>query len=76
EQIVAESYQIDQLVQSISIATVSQVKTSHTITDLMQDIAGIAEKTSDSSIAVSKSLRQTVDIAHELQESVGTFKVN
>ncbi|BAU11346.1 methyl-accepting chemotaxis sensory transducer with phytochrome sensor [Leptolyngbya sp. NIES-3755] len=76
EQIVAVSHQIDQLVQSISVATVSQVETSHTITNLMQDIAEIAERTSESSIEVSNSLRQTVDIAQELQQSVGTFKVN
>ncbi len=76
EQIVAVSHQIDQLVQSISIATVSQVETSHTITNLMQDIAQIAERTSDSSVEVSNSLRETVDIAQELQQSVGTFKVH
>ncbi|MBE9010535.1 GAF domain-containing protein [Pseudanabaenaceae cyanobacterium LEGE 13415] len=76
EQIVAVSHQIDQLVQSISVATVSQVETSHTITNLMQDIAEIAERTSNSSIEVSNSLRQTVDIAQDLQHSVGTFKVN
>jgi methyl-accepting chemotaxis protein PixJ len=76
EQIVSVSHQIDQLVQSISMATVSQVETSHTITNLMQDIAQIAERTSDSSVEVSNSLRQTVDIAQELQQSVGTFKVN
>ncbi|MCY6490825.1 methyl-accepting chemotaxis protein [Leptolyngbya sp. GGD] len=76
EQIVSVSHQIDQLVQSISTATVSQVETSHTITNLMQDIAQIAERTSDSSVEVSNSLRKTVDIAQELQQSVGTFKVN
>ena len=76
EQIVAVSHQIDHLVQSISIATVSQVETSHTITNLMQDIAQIAERTSDSSVEVSNSLRETVEIAQELQQSVGTFKVN
>ncbi|MCU0548352.1 MAG: methyl-accepting chemotaxis protein [Leptolyngbya sp. Prado105] len=76
EQIVSVSHQIDQLVQSISTATVSQVETSHTITNLMQDIAQIAERTSDSSIEVSNSLRKTVNIAQDLQQSVGTFKVS
>lgn len=74
-QIISVSQQIDQLVQSISEATVSQVNTSQRITHLMKDVAQIAERTSGASIEVSDSLRQTVAIAKELQESVGTFKV-
>lgn len=76
EQILAVSRQIDQLVQSISEATVSQVETSHTITHLMEEVAMVAGRTSDSSHHVSTSLRQTVEIARELQASVSTFKVN
>mgnify|MGYP002780649627 CR=1 FL=1 len=76
EEIIAVSHQIDHLVQSISEATVSQVETSQQITHLMKDIAQIAERTSGSSIEVSDSLRETVAVARELQDSVGTFKVN
>jgi twitching motility protein PilJ len=76
EQILTVSRQIDQLVRSISDATVSQVETSQAVTILMQDIVEVAGRTSDSSLQVSQSLRQTVEVAKELQDSVGTFKVN
>ncbi|WP_017316532.1 methyl-accepting chemotaxis protein [Mastigocladopsis repens] len=68
--------QIDQLVQSISTATVSQVQTSQEVSVLMQDIAKVSEMTSNSSRQVSTSLQTTVEISQQLQESVRTFKVN
>ncbi|MBW4499467.1 MAG: GAF domain-containing protein [Scytonema hyalinum WJT4-NPBG1] len=68
--------QIDQLVQSISQATVSQVEISQEVSILMQDIAQISEMTSNSSHQVSTSLQETVEISQQLQESVRTFKVN
>lgn len=68
------SQQIDQLVQSISAATTSQVEISETVTQLMQAIAQESEHTSKSSLKISSSLRQTVDVAKSLQEAVGTFK--
>lgn len=75
EQIMQVSAEIDQLVRSISDATVSQVRTSGTMTDLMQTIAEVAKQTSSSSLQVSRSLRQTMDVAKSLQDSVQTFKV-
>ncbi|GAB4186441.1 MAG: hypothetical protein Fur006_25700 [Coleofasciculaceae cyanobacterium] len=69
------SRQIDGLVQSISSATVTQAETSQAVTQLMQEIALVSERTSDSTRKVSSSLKETVEIAQELQESVGTFKV-
>lgn len=75
-QILEISHQIDALVQSISEATVSQVQTSQTITDLMEDVAKVAENTSKSSLYVSDSLHSAVEIAKELQESVEAFKVS
>jgi methyl-accepting chemotaxis protein PixJ len=68
--------QIDQLVQSISTATVSQVQTSQEVSVLMQEIAKVSEMTSNSSRQVSTSLQETVEISQQLQESVRTFKVN
>lgn len=68
------SRQIDHLVQSISEATVSQVEVSETVTKLMQDIAQVSERTSDSSMQITSSLRRTVEVAQALQASVGTFK--
>ncbi|NDJ19514.1 GAF domain-containing protein [Myxacorys almedinensis A] len=76
EQILTVSQEIDQLVGSISNATVSQVETSQAVTTLMQDIVRSAGRTSESTMQVSQSIRQTVEIARELQESVGTFKVS
>ncbi len=67
---------IDQLVQSISSATVSQAQTSKAVTQLMQEIAKVSEHTSNSSRQVSGSLQQTVEVAQQLQASVGTFKVD
>ncbi|NMG21944.1 methyl-accepting chemotaxis protein [Brasilonema bromeliae] len=75
-QILEISHQIDMLVQSISLATASQAQTSQTVSQLMKDIAASSQRTSDSSIRVSQSLHETVEISQQLQASVGTFKVN
>lgn len=74
-QLLEVSRQIDTLVQSIFNATVSQTQTSEAIATRMRDVVQVSERTSDSSRRVSDSLRQTVDVAQELQASVGTFKV-
>lgn len=74
-QILDVSRQIDGLVQSISSATVSQAQTSQAVTNLMKEIAKVSERTSNSTRQVSNSLQETVGIAQELQESVGTFTV-
>lgn len=75
-QILEVSHQIDELVQSISSATVSQAQTSLAVTNLMQKIARVSERTSESSHQISRSLQQTVAVAQELQSSVGVFKVD
>ena len=74
-QILEVSRHIDQLVQSISGATVSQAETSASITELMKNIARISERTSNSTLMVSNSLKETVEIADQLQASVGAFQV-
>ena len=74
DQMVEVSHQIDQLVQSISGETVSQTKTSEMFTNLMKDIAKVSENTSDSSRQVSDSLEGTVEIARQLQASVGKYQ--
>jgi twitching motility protein PilJ len=73
--IVHVSRQIDELVQSISEATVSQVETSRSVSGLMQEVAQTSAKTSDSSRRVSGVLRETVQVAQELQSSMGMFEV-
>ncbi|NET55033.1 MAG: GAF domain-containing protein [Symploca sp. SIO2E6] len=75
EEIVQVSHQIDQLVQSISDATVSQTQTSQAITNVMSEMAFVSARNSDASNQVSLSLQQTVEIAQKLQESVGQFKI-
>lgn len=74
-EILEVSRTIDELVQSISQATVSQVETSQAVTQLMSAIAQTSEETANSSRQVSKSLKRTVEVAQQLQSSVGTFKV-
>jgi twitching motility protein PilJ len=76
ERIVVVSGQVDDLLQSISQATISQVDTSEKVTQLMEDVAKISEQTSDSSRQVSSALQETVEIAKQLQESVGTFRIS
>ncbi|MEL4894564.1 methyl-accepting chemotaxis protein [Crocosphaera sp. Alani8] len=75
-QIVDVSRQIDELLQSISQATVSQANTSQSVTQLMEEVAKISQQTSDSSRKVSSSLQETVTISQQLQESMETFKVS
>jgi twitching motility protein PilJ len=74
-QILEVSRQIDQLVQSISETTVSQVSTSEVVSKLMKEIALVSERTSASSHQVSTALRRTVEVAQDLQASVGAFEV-
>ncbi len=74
-QMLQVSQQIDQLVNSISEATVSQTQTSQTVTSLIKQVVQVSRQTSDSSSKVSKSLQRTVEVAQELQASVGTFIV-
>jgi methyl-accepting chemotaxis protein len=75
-QILEVSRQIDELVQSISSATVSQAQTSENVAELMKEMAKVSERTADSTRQVSGFLKETVGIAQELQASVGTFKVD
>lgn len=75
QQILDVSNQIDQLVQSISEATVSQTQTSQAVISLMEQVAQVSQQTSESSVKVSGSLQSTVGIARSLQASVNAFKV-
>lgn len=75
-QVVDGSRQVDELVQAISQATVSQVDTSAQISELMKAIALVSTRTSESSKQISTTLRETVSVAQDLQASVGTFTVN
>ena len=74
-EILQVSRQIDELVHLISRSTVSQAKTAQVVTQLMQGLALNSTETAASSRQVSKSLKRTVEVAQQLQTSVGTFKV-
>jgi twitching motility protein PilJ len=74
-QIVEVSQQINQLLQSISMATVSQAEKSQSVSELMEAIAEVSAGTATASRSVSGSLEETVAIARKLQASVETFKV-
>jgi twitching motility protein PilJ len=74
-QILDLSRQIDQLVQSISTATVSQAQTAEVVTNLMKQIAKGSECTSDSCSQVSGSLQLTLEVTQQLQAEAGAFKV-
>ncbi|BAZ23805.1 methyl-accepting chemotaxis sensory transducer with phytochrome sensor [Kalymmatonema gypsitolerans NIES-4073] len=73
-QILEVSRQIDYLVQSIFTATISQTQTSQTVVSLLKKVAQASERTADSSGMVSRSLQQTLEVAQQLQDSVGVFK--
>jgi twitching motility protein PilJ len=75
DRIVEVSQQIDLLLQSISTTTVSQAHTSQIVRRLMEEVSQVSQRTADASHQVSTSLEETVEIARQLQSSVGTFKV-
>lgn len=76
EQVFELSGKVDELVKSVSAAAVAQTHTSQTISQVMQEIAQVSGETSQSSKQVATSLRETVEIAQQLQESVAIFKVD
>ena len=75
-QILKVSHQMNQLVQSISSATVSQAQTTAAVAISMQEIVKVSQSTADSSHRVSSSLQQTVGVTQQLQASVGVFKTD
>jgi methyl-accepting chemotaxis protein PixJ len=75
KQIQEVSRQIDALVGMISDNTITQAQTSQTVTTLMKQIAAIAQRSSGASVQVSDSLRETVQVAQDLQRSVAYFKI-
>ena len=74
-QILNLSQQIDQFLQSISAATISQAETSQTVTHLMQQITQASQRTSNSSRQVAVALQNTVEVAQALESTVEQFDV-
>jgi twitching motility protein PilJ len=76
ETVLERSQSINDLMQSISQATVTQTDTSALVTELMQQIAHYSEERLKSSQQVSESMRNTAQVAQELQSAVEQFKVD
>ncbi|PSB11304.1 methyl-accepting chemotaxis protein [filamentous cyanobacterium CCP2] len=74
-EILTVSQHIDTLVRSITEATVSQTQTSQVVTNRIKGIALVTEQNANASRRVAASLQQAIDLAHELETSVGRFHV-
>lgn len=70
------SQKIDQLLQSISVSTVSQTQASKMVNQTMEEVAAIAKNTSSESEAVSGALKALVAVAEELQGYMAKFRVD
>lgn len=69
------SQEINNLMRSISDATVSQTETSRVVTTLMQQMAEQSEQRAESSTQVAESMQETAAIAEQLEATVAQFKV-
>lgn len=74
--IVSATAQIQELVQQITQTTLQQTQQSQSVTQMMGNVAAIANKTSEDSLQISDSFKELLAMAEELQASVGRFKVN
>jgi twitching motility protein PilJ len=74
-QVLQKSQEINQLMQSISEATVSQADTSQVVTTLMQQVTEAAEGRSQFSRQVAEAIQQTAQVAQQLETTVAQFKV-
>lgn len=74
-EIVAATAQISQLVEGITHATRVQTQQAEAVTEVMNQVATIANETSEDSLEISASFQELLAMANELQASVGQFKV-
>ena len=75
EQVLERSRSINDLMISISEATISQTDTSQTVTRLMEEIAEYSKQRLTASETVSHSMEETAQVAQELEAAVEQFKV-
>ncbi|MDJ0510966.1 MAG: methyl-accepting chemotaxis protein [Crocosphaera sp.] len=76
EKVLEGSQTVNELMQSISQATVSQTDTSRTVTELMQQIAQQSQERSTASQTVAQSMQETAQVAQTLEAAVKQFKVS
>ncbi|MDJ0510967.1 MAG: PhnD/SsuA/transferrin family substrate-binding protein [Crocosphaera sp.] len=75
EQVLERSRSINDLMQSISEATVFQTDTAQTVTELMEEIARYSQQRLTASETVAHSMEETAQVAQELEAAVKQFKV-
>ena len=75
-EIVVATSQISELVQSISQAAGTQNKQSQKLTEVMADVATIANLASGSAAQISESCQQLLTTSQVLETSVSRFKVD
>jgi methyl-accepting chemotaxis protein PixJ len=75
-EIVVATGEISELVQSISLAAGTQNKQSSKLTEVMADVAAIANLTSGSAAQISESCQQLLTTSQVLETSVSRFKVD
>ncbi|MDJ0597545.1 MAG: methyl-accepting chemotaxis protein [Crocosphaera sp.] len=76
EQVLERSRNINDLMKSISEATISQTDTSEMVTHLMQQMAQYSQQRLISSEQVAYSMEETAKVAQELESAVEQFKVD
>lgn len=75
EDVATVSRQFNQLAQSISTATTSQSQISQSVANLVQEVAGLSDQTTSFSQKMEQALKETIETAQQLQDSVSLFKV-
>lgn len=76
QQVLERSQRINELMQSISQATISQTDTSRSVTELMQEIAKLAEERLNASQEVAQSMQNNAQVAKQLELAVEQFKIS
>ncbi|MGL5082253.1 MAG: GAF domain-containing protein [Microcoleaceae cyanobacterium] len=72
--LVTASQQVQELVNQIAGSATVQAKTSGELSTTMQEVATIANTTSERSLKVADSFNQLLDVAGDLQTGVSQFK--
>ncbi|MDJ0647565.1 MAG: PhnD/SsuA/transferrin family substrate-binding protein [Xenococcaceae cyanobacterium MO_188.B19] len=73
--VLEKSQDIDQLMRSISQATVSQAETSQVVTETMEKVTQASQERSSYSSEIAEAIQKTANLVGELQSSVAQFKV-
>jgi methyl-accepting chemotaxis protein PixJ len=74
-QMLQKSQEINTLMGSISIATVSQAETAQVVSEMMQQVTASSEERSTFSRKMAISMQATSQVAKNLEEKVSQFRV-